>query len=80
MCNGGTETATGAFAVIEATVTVVAVEVAIDPPVSSLAPLAVVVLDVVLALPGDPADLRSKSNEISTFAAGAGDTASTEID
>jgi hypothetical protein len=80
MCSGGTETATGAFAVIEAAVTVVAVEVAADPPVSSLAPLAVVVLDVVLALPGDPADLRSKRNEISTFAAGAGDTASTEID
>lgn len=79
MCSGGTAIAAGTFAVIEAAVIVVAVEVAADPPVSSLAPLAVVALEVVLALPGDPADLRSRSNEISTVAAGAGNAASTDI-
>jgi hypothetical protein len=79
ICRGGTEIAAGAFAVIEVAVTVVAVEVVADPPESSRAPLAVVALEVVLALPGDPADLRSRSNEISTAAAGAGNAASTNI-
>lgn len=66
----------GALVVIVVDVVVVAAEVGAEPAESSFAPLVIDVREVVLALPGDPAVLRSSKSEISTVAAGAGVTAS----